>query len=77
MTTTLAAVAAHLHVRPERLASLEVLTNSQQLAFSDLVARAFQAEDKAFDAGIEEALAMVPRLLRPAARGILFGGGRG
>lgn len=77
MTTTLAAVAAHLHVRPERLASMDKLSNAQQLAFSDLVARAFQAEDKAFDAGLEEALTMVPRLLRPAARSILFGGSRG
>lgn len=77
MTTTLAALAAQLHVKPDRLAALEGLDEAQLTALTEVVTRAFEAEDRAFDAGLEEALGMVPRILRPAAKTILFGGGRG
>jgi len=78
MSERLGRIAATLGVSEERLAPLSTYDDEQLRRFGELIDEALGAEDRAFDAGLEEALRFVPRLLRGAAKGLLFpGGGRG
>jgi len=75
MSEGLTRIAATLGISEERLAPLSAYDEEQLRHFDDLIKEALTAEDKAFDAGLEEALRFVPRLLRGAAKGLLFPGG--
>jgi len=77
-TGGLGRVAATLGVPEETLAPLAAYDEVELQRLDELVRAALSAEDRAFEAGLEEALRFVPRLLRGAAKGLLFpGGGRG
>lgn len=71
------ALATHLGVNTDRLQAFSSYDESQLARLDTLITGAMTAEDAAFDAGIEEGLRFIPRPLRPAAKKILFGGGRG
>lgn len=77
MGTELDSLAATLGVSPSRLAPFASYEGRQLAALDALITATMTAEDKAFDAALEEALGFVPRLLRPTAKRMLFGGGRG
>jgi hypothetical protein len=70
-------LAGHLGVSADRLAAFSSYDESHIARLDTLITGAMASEDKAFDAGLEEALRVVPRPLRGAAKKILFGGGRG
>ena len=70
-------LAEHLGVKNDRLNAFSSYDEGQLAQLDTLLTDAMDAEDNAFDAGLEEALRFVPRPLRPAAKKILFGGGRG
>jgi len=70
-------LAADLGVTPDRLAAFSSYDDAQLNQLASALSDAMSAEDKAFEAGLEDALRIVPRPLRPAAKRILFGGGRG
>lgn len=69
-------LAGRLGVQPTRLAPFETYDAAQLDHLETAVGRAMDAEDKAFDAALEEALRFVPRLLRGTAQKLLFPGGR-
>lgn len=77
MTTELDALAHRLRVGPDRLAAFAAYDGGRLAHLDTLLDAAMAQEDRAFDAGLEEALRFVPKLLRPAAKRLLFGGGRG
>ncbi len=78
MTQAVSALADRLGVPESRLTALAEYDASQIATLEQAVATAMREEDAAFDAALDEALRFVPRLLRGAARGLLFpGGGRG
>jgi hypothetical protein len=70
-------LAATLRVDPARLDGLEACSPDELARLEGIVAAAMRREDEAFDAGLEDALKMVPLVLRPAARKIVFGGNHG
>ncbi|HEY0887983.1 MAG TPA: hypothetical protein VGE38_00050 [Nocardioides sp.] len=69
-------LARRLGVQPRGLAPFERYDDAQLQQLDTIVGRAMEAEDKAFDAALEEALRFVPRLLRGTAQKLLFPGGR-
>ena len=70
-------LAEHLGVRTDRLVAFSSYDEDRLAQLDTLITGAMSAEDKAFEAGLEEALRFIPRPLRPAAKKILFGGSRG
>ena len=70
-------LAEHLGVTTDRLAAFSSYDESRLAQLDTQLTGAMSAEDKQFEAGLEEALRFVPRPLRPAAKKILFGGSRG
>ncbi|MDX1511400.1 MAG: hypothetical protein R3249_08635 [Nitriliruptorales bacterium] len=58
------------------LAFLEELDPTEVARLADRVEAVGPERDQAVDAGIEGALKMVPRMLRPAIRKVLFAGAR-
>lgn len=77
MTTELDSLARRLTVPSDRLAAFAAYDEGRLAHLDTLLGTAMTQEDQAFDTGIEEALRFVPKLLRPAAKKLLFGGGRG
>ena len=74
--TALDTLAAHLRVPTDALAALSAYDDERIGALDALIQKAFEDEDRSFDSALEEALRFVPRLLRPAAKKLLFGGGQ-
>jgi hypothetical protein len=66
-------LAATLGVPATRLAPLEAYDDQQLDRFDDLVRGVMTAEDKAFDASLDEALKMVPKMLRGVVQRMLGG----
>ena len=54
-------------------AGLEQLTDAQLRAFTDLLHEAKQRQSQALRSAVEEALEIVPRMVRGPVRKILFG----
>lgn len=77
MTSELDSLARRLAVPPDRLRAFAAYDGARLARLDALVEAAMTREDAAFDAGLEEALSFVPRLLRPTAKKMLFGGGHG
>jgi hypothetical protein len=77
MTTELDTLARRLSVPPDRLAAFAAYDGGRLARLDTLLGTAMNQEDAAFDAGLEEALRFVPKLLRPAAKKLLFGGSHG
>lgn len=77
MTTELDALARRLRVGPDRLTAFAAYDGDRLAHLDTLLDTAMTQEDQTFDARLEEALRFVPKLLRPAAKRLLFGGGRG
>jgi len=71
----LATLAATLDVPTSELAMLETYDDAQLHHLDALVSRSMAAEEQAFDESLEHALTFVPRLLRGAARSMVFPGG--
>lgn len=73
MSEGLDRLAATLGVSATRLAPLEAYDDQQLDRFNDLVQSAMIAEDKAFDASLDEALKLVPKMLRGVVQKMLGG----
>lgn len=73
MSEGLDRLAATLGVPATRLAPLEAYDDQQLDRFHDLVQGAMTAEDKAFDASLDEALKLVPKMLRGVVQRMLGG----
>ena len=73
MSEGLDRLAATLGVPATRLAPLEAYDDRQLDRFHDLVQGAMTAEDKAFDASLDEALKLVPKMLRGVVQKMLGG----
>ncbi|MFD7075601.1 hypothetical protein ACFU7D_04005 [Nocardioides sp. NPDC057577] len=73
MSEGLDRLAATLRVPATRLAPLEAYDDQQLGRFDDLVQGAMAAEDKAFDASLDEALKLVPKMLRGVVQKMLGG----
>lgn len=73
MSEGLDRLAATLGVPATRLAPLEAYDDQQLDRFDDLVRGVMTAEDKAFDASLDEALKMVPKMLRGIVQKMLGG----
>lgn len=73
MSEGLDRLAATLGVPATRLAPLEAYDDQQLDRFNDLVQSAMIAEDKAFDASLDEALKLVPKMLRGVVQKMLGG----
>lgn len=73
MSEGLDRLAATLGVPATRLAPLEAYDDQQLDRFDDLVRGVMAAEDKAFDASLDEALKMVPKMLRGVVQRMLGG----
>lgn len=73
MSEGLDRLAATLGVPATRLAPLEAYDDQQLDRFNDLVRDAMTAEDKAFDASLDEALKLVPKMLRGVVQKMLGG----
>ncbi|MBC7275040.1 MULTISPECIES: hypothetical protein [unclassified Nocardioides] len=73
MSEGLDRLAATLGVPATRLAPLEAYDDQQLDRFDDLVRGVMTAEDKAFDASLDEALKMVPKMLRGVVQRMLGG----
>lgn len=76
MSDVLGGIAATLGVSEDRLSALHSYDDDQLAALRALLAGAFEAEDRAFETALEEALELVPRPFRGAAKGLLLGGDR-
>ncbi|OIJ28787.1 hypothetical protein [Nocardioides luteus] len=74
MSEGLDRLAATLGVPATRLAPLEAYDDQQLGRFDDLIRSAMTAEDKAFEASLDEALKLVPRMLRGVVQKMLGGG---
>ncbi|HEY9393867.1 MAG TPA: hypothetical protein VIP58_06995 [Nocardioides sp.] len=74
MSEGLDRLAATLGVPATRLGPLEAYDDQQLGRFDDLVQGAMVAEDKAFDASLDEALKLVPKMLRGVVQKMLGGG---
>ncbi|GGU39765.1 hypothetical protein [Nocardioides albus] len=73
MTEGLDRLAATLGVPATRLAPLAAYDDQQLDRFDELVHGAMTAEDKAFDASLDEALKLVPKMLRGVVQKMLGG----
>lgn len=73
MSEGLDRLAATLGVPATRLAPLEAYDDQQLDRFNDLTQGAMTAEDKAFDASLDEALKLVPKMLRGVVQKMLGG----
>ena len=73
MSEGLDRLAATLGVPATRLAPLEAYDDQELGRFDDLVRGAMVAEDKAFDASLDEALKLVPKMLRGVVQKMLGG----
>lgn len=73
MSEGLDRLAATLGVPATRLAPLEAYDEEQLRRFDDLTRSAMRAEDEAFDASLEQALRMVPKMLRGIVQRMLGG----
>ena len=73
MSEGLDRLAATLGVPATRLAPLKAYDDQQLGRFDDLVQGAMAAEDKAFDASLDEALKLVPKMLRGVVQKMLGG----
>lgn len=73
MSEGLDRLAATLGVPATRLAPLEAYDDQQLDRFDDLVRGVMTAEDKAFDASLDEALKMIPKMLRGVVQRMLGG----
>ncbi|HEY9352150.1 MAG TPA: hypothetical protein VIP28_02810 [Nocardioides sp.] len=74
MSEGLDRLAATLGVPATRLAPLEAYDDQELGRFDALVRGAMVAEDKAFDASLDEALKLVPKMLRGVVQKMLGGG---
>ena len=74
MSEGLDRLAATLGVPVTRLAPLEAYDDQQLGRFDDLTRSAMTAEDKAFEASLDEALKLVPKMLRGVVQKMLGGG---
>ena len=74
MSEGLDRLAATLGVPATRLAPLEAYDDQQLGRFDDLTRSAMTAEDKAFEASLDEALKLVPKMLRGVVQKMLRGG---
>ena len=74
MSEGLDRLAATLGVPATRLAPLEAYDDQQLARFNDLTQDAMTAEDKAFEASLDEALKLVPKMLRGVVQKMLGGG---
>jgi hypothetical protein len=54
-------------------AGLEALTDAQLRAFTDLLRETKQRQSRGLEAAVEQALEIVPRMVRGPVRKILFG----
>lgn len=70
-------LAATLGVPTERLAPLATYADEHLARLDELLNQAMTNEVKAFDKALEDAVGIVPRPLRGAAKRMLGGGGRG
>ena len=73
MSEGLDRLAATLGVPATRLAPLEAYDDEQLGRFSDLTQGAMTAEDKAFESSLDEALKLVPKMLRGVVQRMLGG----
>ena len=73
MSEGLDRLAATLGVPATRLAPLEAYDDEQLRRFDDLTQDAMRAEDEAFDASLDQALRMVPKMLRGIVQRMLGG----
>ncbi|MEU6136258.1 hypothetical protein [Nocardioides sp. NPDC047086] len=73
MSEGLDRLAATLGVPATRLAPLEAYDDRQLGRFDELTRGAMTAEDKAFDASLDEALKLVPKMLRGVVQKMLGG----
>ncbi|GGR40768.1 hypothetical protein J2S40_001820 [Nocardioides luteus] len=73
MSEGLDRLAATLGVPTTRLAPLEAYDDEQLRRFDDLTQGAMRAEDEAFDASLNQALRMVPKMLRGVVQRMLGG----
>jgi hypothetical protein len=73
MSDGLDRLAATLGVPATRLAPLEAYDDQELSRFGDLVRDAMNAEDRAFDASLDEALKLVPKMLRGVVQKMLGG----
>ena len=73
MSEGLDRLAATLGVPATRLAPLEAYDDQQLDRFNELTRGAMIAEDKAFDASLDEALKLVPKMLRGVVQKMLGG----
>ncbi|MFT4264221.1 MAG: hypothetical protein QM572_12615 [Nocardioides sp.] len=76
MSTQLAPLAQRLGVPEARLSALRDHASGDLARLEEIVARAMESEDAAFDSALDEALRFVPRLVRGPAQKLLFPGGR-
>ncbi len=74
MSEGLDRLAATLGVPATRLAPLEAYDDQELGRFDDLTRSAMTAEDKAFEASLDEALKLVPKMLRGVVQKMLRGG---
>ncbi len=68
-------LATTLRVPPHELAPFADLGPAHLARLDELVRGAMDAEDRAFAGSLEEALGLLPRLVRGTARRMLFPGG--
>ncbi|MDQ4110311.1 MAG: hypothetical protein M3306_04315 [Actinomycetota bacterium] len=73
MSEGLDRLAATLGVPATRLAPLEAYDDQQLDRFNELTQGAMIAEDEAFDASLDEALKLVPKMLRGVVQKMLGG----
>ncbi|TQL68403.1 hypothetical protein FB381_2292 [Nocardioides albertanoniae] len=66
-------LAATLGVPATRIAPLEAYDDQQLGRFDDLLRDAMRAEDEAFEASLDEALKLVPKMLRGVVQKMLGG----
>jgi hypothetical protein len=71
MSSALDTLARHLGVPTAQVPVLAAYDDAQVAAYDALLTRAMETEDAAFETALDEALAFVPRLLRPVARKVL------
>lgn len=77
MSDALDRLATTLGVPSERLAPLSTYDDVQLSRLDELLADAMTAEDRAFGKAVDDALRIIPRPLRGAAKRMLGGGDRG
>lgn len=73
---TIEALAARLHVEPERLSMLEGRDPADVAGFDVVVARTIESEDAAVSRGFNDSLKLLPPPVRLALKKIVFGSRR-